>query len=134
MIYLDASAIVKLVVEEAETEALRAWLRRRRSPLVTSDLSRVEVVRACLRAQPEALLEAQRAVARLATVPLTRGLLATAASLRPPSLRALDAMHVASALAIGSPLRAFVTYDHRLAGAAADHDMTVAAPPEVPGP
>lgn len=128
MIYLDASAIVKLVVDEAETEALQAWLRRRRPPLVTSDLSRVEVVRACMRAQPEVLLDAQRAVARLATVPLTPRLLTTAAALRPPSLRALDAIHVASALALGSPLRAFVTYDHRLAAVAADHDLTVAGP------
>lgn len=128
MIYLDASAIVKLVVDEAETGALQAWLRRRRSPLVTSDLSRVEVVRACMRAQPEVLLDAQRAVARLATVPLTPRLLAAAATLRPPSLRTLDAIHVASALALGSPLRAFVAYDHRLAEAAIDHDLTVVAP------
>lgn len=128
MIYLDASAIVKLVVEEAETEALRAWLRRRRSPRVTSDLSRVEVPRACMRAQPTSLLAAQRAVARLSTVPLTRKVLSSAAALQPPGLRSLDAVHLASALAVREPLRAFVAYDDRLLDAARAHDLPVDRP------
>ncbi|HYZ98167.1 MAG TPA: type II toxin-antitoxin system VapC family toxin [Acidimicrobiales bacterium] len=118
MIYLDASAIVKLVVEEAETEALRSWLGRRRSPRVTSDISRIEVPRACMRAQPTAVLEAQRAVARFNTVPLSRRMLARAASLQPPELRSLDAVHLASALGLRSHLRAFVAYDPRLVDAA----------------
>jgi predicted nucleic acid-binding protein len=128
VIYLDASAIVKLVVVEPETDALRAWLGRRRSPRVTSDLTRVEVPRACMRAEPTALLEAQRAIARLSTVPLTRALLAAAAALQPPGLRSLDAVHLASALALGTGLRAFVVYDDRLAGAALAHGLPVERP------
>jgi len=128
VIYLDASAIVKLVVDEAETEALREWLRRRRSPRVTSGLSRVEVVRACMRAEPTALLDAQRAVARLNTVPVSKRVLAHAASLQPPELRSLDAVHLASALAVQSQLRAFVAYDDRLTGAARDRGLPVERP------
>jgi predicted nucleic acid-binding protein len=128
VIYLDASAIVKLVIEEAETDALRGWLRRRRAPRVTSDLTRVEVPRACMRARPTALLEAQRAVARLSTVPLTRELLASAAALQPPGLRSLDAVHLASALAVRGQLRAFVAYDDRLVDAARAHDLPVERP------
>src|SRR5258706_7087466 len=44
--YLDSSAIVKLVVREPESAALSAYLKGRR-PIVSSALSRVEVVRAC---------------------------------------------------------------------------------------
>jgi predicted nucleic acid-binding protein len=128
VIYLDASAIVKLVVVEPETDALRTWLGRRRSPRVTSDLTRVEVPRACMRAEPTALLEAQRAIARLSTVPLTRTLLAAAAALQPPGLRSLDAVHLASALALGTGLRAFVVYDDRLAAAARAHGLPVERP------
>ena len=128
MIYLDASAIVKLVVEDAESGALRAWLRRRRAPRVTSDLSRVEVPRACMRAEPTAMLQAQRAVSRLSTVPLTPTVLSAAAALQPPGLRTLDAVHVASALAVGSAVRAFVTYDHRLEVAARQLGLDVERP------
>jgi uncharacterized protein len=128
VIYLDASAIVKLVVDERESGALRAWLRRRRSALVTSDLSRVEVPRACMRAEPTAVLQAQRAVSRLGTVPLTRSVLSAAAALQPPALRTLDAVHVASALAVGQTVRAFVTYDDRLDGAARQHGLVVERP------
>lgn len=128
MIYLDASAIVKLVVDDGESDALRAWLRRRRSPRVTSDLSRVEVARACMRAAPTAILEAQRAISRLATVPLSRSVLSTAAALPPPEVRSLDALHLASALALGSKMTAFVTYDHRLEAAALSQGIPVARP------
>ena len=43
--YLDSSALVKLVVNESESSALRRYLRRRR-PLVSSALARTEVLRA----------------------------------------------------------------------------------------
>lgn len=128
MIYLDASAIVKLVVAEAETDALRRWLGRRRVPRATSDLSRVEVPRACMRAAPTALLEAQRVVARLSSIPLTRQLIDAAAALQPPALRSLDAVHLASAMAIREPLRAFVAYDRRLVEAAEALGLPVESP------
>jgi hypothetical protein len=41
-----------------------------------------------------------------------------AQTVRPPSVRSLDAIHLATALHIGGRLTAFVTYDKRLADAA----------------
>ena len=51
-----------------------------------------------------------------------------AGSLAPPELRSLDAIHLASAEQIGSDLRAFVTYDERLAAAAAARGLRVIHP------
>ena len=74
------------------------------------------------------MLQAQRAVGRLSTVPLTRSVLSAAAALQPTGLRTPDAIHVASALAVGQAVRAFVTYDDRLDGAARQHGLVVERP------
>ena len=99
MIYLDSSALVKLVVREDETAALTAWLAtEQETPKVSSDLVIVEVPRAVMRSVPTALLSAHHLVARLQKVALTPELLTAAAALQPPLLRSLVAVHLASAL------------------------------------
>jgi hypothetical protein len=129
VIYLDSSALVKLVVSEPETAELRAWLaRRRQSPHATSDLARVEVARAVMRSEPTALLQAHQVVARLHKVVLSEPVLTTAAALQPPTLRSLDAIHLASALAVRRQLRAFVAYDDRLQDAARQLGLPVEQP------
>ncbi|HLI56587.1 MAG TPA: type II toxin-antitoxin system VapC family toxin [Actinomycetota bacterium] len=129
-IYLDSSAIVKLVQREPESEALRRFLRRRRSDqLVTSALSRVEVVRAVLPGGGLAVSQARRQLGRLDLITVTGDLLDRAATLSPTgSLRSLDAIHLAAAQEVGADLRAIVTYDRRMAGAAADVGLAVEAP------
>ena len=101
-LYLDSSAIVKLVKREPESTALRRFLRRHRADgRVTSGLARVEVVRALAPAGGEAVAHARRQLARIDQVNLDRILLDSAATLAPTTvLRSLDAIHLASALAI----------------------------------
>lgn len=129
--YLDASALVKLATQEAETDALRNHLGAGSSP-VTSRVAAVEVGRALARKGPEsrevaaATLEAAREA--LVTVELDAAIAEVAAALQPPSLRSLDAIHLASALALGGELAGFVTYDARLADAARAVGLTVVAP------
>lgn len=128
-IYLDASALVKLVQLEAESAALRNYLRRHRSEeRLSSALSRVEVVRAVSRAGPEAITRARSVLARLHLVPMDRHLLDVAAELGPPVLRSLDAIHIASAHLLRAELRAVVTYDARMAAATRALRLPVAAP------
>lgn len=128
-IYLDASALVKLVQLEAESAALRNYLRRHRSEeRLSSALSRVEVVRAVSRAGPEPITRARSVLARLHLVPMDRHLLDVAAELGPPVLRSLDAIHIASAHLLRAELRAVVTYDARMAAAARALRLPVAAP------
>ena len=119
-LYLDSSALVKLVQKEKESAALRRFLRRHRAdPLVTSALARVEVVRAVLTAGPAALAQARRQLSRLDQILMTTEVLDRAATLSPNGqLRSLDAIHLAAAQLVGADLRAVVTYDHRMADAA----------------
>lgn len=129
-IYLDSSALVKLVQREPESDALRRFLRRHRADhLVTSALARVEVVRAVLMGGPSALAHARRQLSRLDQILLGPELLDRAATLAPNvQLRSLDAVHLAAAQEVGADLRAVVTYDDRMAAAAQGLGLTVEAP------
>jgi predicted nucleic acid-binding protein len=129
-VYLDASAIVKLVVLEPESAALFAWLGARPAR-VSSAIARVEVSRAVRRAFPSETATARRAgelLDRLALVPIDRHILETAGQLGPSELRSLDAIHLATALSLGDDLSGLVTYDARLAAAATRSGFEVWAP------
>jgi uncharacterized protein len=129
-LYLDSSAIVKLVQREAESDALRRFLRRHRDDRrVTSALARVEVVRAILDGGPAALAHARRQLARVDEITLDSDLLETAATIAPGErLRSLDAIHLASAQMLAPDLRAVVTYDQRMAAAGHALGITIEAP------
>lgn len=129
-LYLDSSALVKLVQREPESDALRRFLRRRRGDgRVTSALARVEVVRAVSAGGAVPIAHARRQLARVDQIVLDRELLDNAASMAPGStLRSLDAVHLASARSIGADLAAVVTYDRRMQDAARDLGMLTEAP------
>lgn len=127
--YLDTSALVKLVVAESESAALKVYLRAvSADTLFTAALARTELVRAVAGAGARAVTQARRILDGLDTVNITRGLLDAAADLRPSSLRSLDAIHLAAARRAGTELRVLLTYDNRMAAAAADLGMAVEAP------
>jgi predicted nucleic acid-binding protein len=125
--YVDSSALVKLAVREPESAALRRYLARRR-PLVSSALARTEVGRALLPLGPDAIRRGRDVLARLDLLRINDRLLDAAGLLAPADLRSLDAIHLASAEQFGSDLRAFVTYDERLATAARDRGFRVIRP------
>jgi predicted nucleic acid-binding protein len=126
---MDSSALMKLVRREAETDALSAWLNLRRElPVVTSELGRIEVLRAARRAGDPVLAEARAVVGDLDLVPVDRAVQDVACDIGDPLLRTLDALHLASALLLGDALTAFIAYDHRLAGGARAAGLAVCAP------
>jgi predicted nucleic acid-binding protein len=129
LLYVDASALVKLVVAEPESDALKDLLTAR-DDLVTSAVALVEVVRAARRASSSsAVLARAREVARavhLLAVDLK--ILDRAGDLEPATLRTLDAIHLASALSLEADLEAMVVYDERLAAAAREAGIPVLAP------
>jgi len=129
-LYLDSSAIVKLVQTEPETAALRQFLAEHRDDeQVTSALARVEVLRAVWPGGVDAVASARRTLLRRHLLALDTDILDRAAVLVPDSsLRSLDAIHLASAELLGADLRAVVTYDQRMASAAAGLRLPVAAP------
>ena len=127
--YLDTSALVKLVVTERESTALKAYLRAiDADTLFTAALARTELVRAVAGAGVRVVAQARRILDDLDTINLTRDLLDAAADLRPARLRTLDAIHLAAAQRAGTELRALLTYDSRMAAAAADLGMVVEGP------
>ena len=129
MIYLDTSALLKLVFDEDESAALRHWLEALpAAELTTSDLTRVEVARACHRVDVAHVPLAQSVLEHLDLVPLDRALLDAAADLPARHLRSLDALHLATALSLGDALDVFVAYDARLLEAASAAGLPVASP------
>lgn len=128
LLYLDSSALVKLVLPEPETEALReilsGWPER-----FSSALTRVEVLRAVRRAGVgrSAYERAENVVARVGLVDIDERVLYAAARLDPPELRSLDAIHLATALSVPD-LGGLVSYDARLVRAATRSGVTAMAP------
>lgn len=129
MIYLDSSALLKLLYEEPESGALAGWISAREGPLmVSSVLAKVEVIGACRRVNADALPEARALLAEVNLIPLTGDVVDRAAEVGDNVLRSLDDIHLASAMSIRSDLSAFVAYDRRLADAAASAGLELVRP------
>lgn len=129
MIYLDSSALVKLIVPESESVALAKWLGERPNLVrISSSIVRTEVPRAVCRQDPRMLPECYQIIRRVREVRLTDSVLARAGVLKPVTLRAFDAVHLASALVIRGDLTTFVAYDQRLLTAATEAGLHTASP------
>ncbi len=126
--YIDTSALVKLVVAEPETAALRAWLDEADRVLVACDLVRSELMRAVRRVEPERVLRAREVLDAVTLVEVTTAVFEVAGRLDPADQRSLDAIHVAAALDFGDGLEGLVTYDDRLAKAAQANAITTIRP------
>ena len=125
--YLDTSAFAKLLTAEAESEALRRFLRAQPTQ-VSSTLLDVEAHRVAARLGTVAAARTARLLAGIALTPITPEVRSLARTIPPLSLRSLDAIHLATAVALGPDLGVFVAYDRRLLDAAADAGLTVASP------
>ena len=126
-VYLDSSAIVKLVVREPESAELRRYLRRRRV-LVTSALARTEVSRALLPFGSAVLDRGDQVFERLNIVRLNDRILQRAGTMQPAELRSLDAIHLATAEQVRPDLAKVCTYDQRMRAAAVALGFAVVAP------
>ena|SRR5450432_2700122 len=127
IIYLDSSAIVKLVVRETESNALIRYLVRRR-PLVSSALARTEVARATLALGDAVAKRCQDVLDRLELVRINDRILSTAGIILPAETRSLGAIHLATAKLLGVTLRRLVTYDARMVVAAKALGLPVISP------
>lgn len=127
LLYLDSSAIVKLVVPEPETRALREQLRSW-PERVSSVIAWVESVRAARRVGLSAARRADAVVARLGLVELDDEVIQRASKLAPPTVRTLDAIHLATALSLGDDLGAVCVYDARMSSVAETMGLRTIAP------
>ena len=130
MLYLDTSALMKLIRHEPESGSLADWLDSQApAAWVSSTLIEIELSRALHRVDPSLLAEVPAIVARVARYEIDDVVRAAAAAYPDPALRSLDAIHLATGHAVfGTQLTAFVSYDERLLAAAAALGLPTAAP------
>jgi len=128
MIYLDSAAIVKLAHAESESQALREWLDDRADVgWVSSVFAEIESVRALARYAPEAVSRLHLVLDLIELLELDARVRILAQTVKPATVRSLDAIHLATALRL-QPLTSFVTYDKRLADAARTAGLPVDLP------
>ena len=129
ILYLDSSALVKLIVPEAETVPLLrfmlSWPYR-----LASQVGFVEVHRAVRRVSRDYELQrrAEEVLSTIHFMDIYMDILGEASLLEPLHLRSLDAIHVASALSLGREVGGFVTYDRNMTEAARRMKLNVLAP------
>lgn len=117
-------------MNEDEHEDLRLELARW-TGFVSSVLLGVEAIRACGRFGMSAERDAREWLEGVALLPIDDAVLDIAVSLEPWKLRTLDALHLATAMSIQEEVGGFISYDRRLAEAAADRDFAVLHPGRV---
>lgn len=126
-IYLDSAAVVKLVHAENETRELREWLDERiDSPWTSSTLLEIEAFRALARYAPHAASRLHPVLDLMSLVDIDAGIRILAQTVRPATVRSLDAIHLATALRVRPA--SFITYDKRLADAARQAGLAVEMP------
>ncbi len=130
MLYLDTSALLKLVVNGGDSAALRAFLAQHaEAECFSSMLAHAELLRAVQGAGAEATGVAREVLSRIHLVDVSRELLEQAATLRTDTpLCTADAIHLASAMVAGERLEALLSYDARRSAAAAAFGLAVATP------
>jgi uncharacterized protein len=126
--YLDASALVKLVKAEPETAPLRAALGA--WPVcVASELIRVEAICTARRVGGKDVLDrANAALERITLIPISQQIIELAGAEHARPLRAMDAIHLATALTMHEHLGAVFVYDADLYAAANAHELNPLAP------
>jgi uncharacterized protein len=131
---VDTSALLKLLVREAESAAIERELLTWRE-FATSVITEVELPRAVARAREERAdavidgsLVLQGVLSSAAIIPLSEGVAAAARKVKPIHVGALDAIHIASALSLGNQLAGVATYDKRMQDALKPLGVRVIAP------
>ena len=129
-LYIDSSALMKLVTLEEESDSLRAFMAGNNPwssgvSLVSSQLAKTEIFRASARISTDASRTARDLAKSVTFLGLDRSILDQASLAMPASLRTLDAIHVTTALWGGFDV---IGYDSRLAEAAERAGLTVYSP------
>lgn len=126
-VYLDTSALGRVLLEEPESDAIMSLLARY-DERVSSRLLAVELHRLALR--EGRLLQSSQLLAGLALVPIDEAILGAAESIEPPSVATLDAIHLVTALRLlaAGGVEAIMTFDRRLAEGANEHGLRVVVP------
>ena len=119
---------MKLVKHEPETRALQEWVTSESASFVSSRLLRIEMTRAALQSAPSRLPAVLAVLEAVEMLAISSHVADDALRVGLPALRSLDAIHLASALAVHGDIDAILTYDVRMAESARLHGLPVIAP------
>lgn len=129
MIYLDTSALFKMLWDEAESSVLHRWMNEHLDiPLISSTLAKIELIRGCRRYDDAAISDAYANLEQVNLIPMRTSIVDTACQVGNSTLRSLDAIHLASALSIRGEISTFCAYDSRLQQAATEAGLPTLAP------
>lgn len=127
--YVDTSAAIKLLLEETDSKAFAAFYDAHTdAEWASSALLRIEVMRAVARAQPVLMPDARDLLLAFSYIAIDDEIVEAAMNEPGRKLRSRDAIHLATARALGPDLEAVITYDDRLAAAATDAGRAVIRP------
>lgn len=119
-----------MFLAEPESEAFISWISgiASQSTLVSSEILRVESLRALSLIQPESLGSAEEVLKTLNLVRVSRANLQLASKVQPKEIRTLDALHLSTALELSEDDLHFVSYDKRLLAAAKLNGLKTSSP------
>ena len=124
--YLDSSAILKFIFAEPERPSLVKSLT---SKAITSELARLEVKRAIYRINPKDIALANQELSRINFVSISDLVLGVAEAFTSSvTLATLDAIHVATALTLGSQIEGIISYDKQMITNARNMGIKVLSP------
>lgn len=127
--YLDTSAALKLLKKEANSLPFMEFYDGHANDIwISSALLRVEMMRSVRRSLPASIADARDLLEAFDYMAIDDEVIERAMSEFEPTLRSLDALHLATARTLGSALDALVTYDDRLADAARGVGLAVISP------
>ncbi len=109
MYYIDASAILKLIKREKESDALYKSLP---DAIISSQIIRVEVMRTVVGSSDDLILEAQKRLRQISYLEVNEEVIRNASIFGTNiSSRTLDSIHLASVLFLGRAIDGIITYD-----------------------
>ncbi len=124
--YLDSSAILKLIIKEAESDSLRKFINTK---VITSAISRVEVIRTLSLNDESLIIAGQMVLEKFELMPLSRPILTIAENFSPQiTLRSLDALQVASVIYLSPMVKSLITYDKNMIKNAKALGISVVSP------
>ena len=127
--YVDATALVKALVNEPESAALASEILSWKA-VVTADIGVVETVRAVQRAAPDEVARIRDVFAaqKIRQIPMSLQVRQLACAITPEDLGSLAAVHLATAEMLRAALGVVFTYDEDLAAAAVARGLPVRSP------
>jgi predicted nucleic acid-binding protein len=130
LIYVDSCTVIKLIIEEEHSAALVTYLSSATLEMISSELTRVEVCRTLIRIgqRERTRAETDALLSQIAKLPVVAGIIDKAGDAPGPTLRTLDALHLATATRLGPAVTEFITYDKRLAKAATEAGLPLTMP------